>query len=190
MRAAMLDVIAQRRADLAAGRPGRDDLLQALLTVRGREGELPRAAQRERETMETETPTYGAQGVSSAHTSPLRFLSHAEHVASRPIFQSLSFSRLSTHLRLTLPTRLPPCGSPLFQATDDAGQGMSDEELWEDVHDIMGAGHETTATTTAALVYCISAHPHVRDRVEAELREVLGGCGLAGAGAGAQGRWV
>lgn len=33
MRAAMLDVIAQRRADLAAGRPGRDDLLQALLTV-------------------------------------------------------------------------------------------------------------------------------------------------------------
>lgn len=91
MRAAMLDVIAQRRADLAAGRPGRDDLLQALLT-----------------------------------------------------------------------------------ATDDSGQGMSDEELWEDVHDIMGAGHETTATTTAALVYCISAHPDVRDRVEAELREVLG----------------
>lgn len=86
-------------------------------------------------------------------------------------------------LPLTAP-RPTPATCPLAQATDDSGQGMSDEELWEDVHDIMGAGHETTATTTAALVYCISAHPDVRDRVEAELREVLGGCGLAGAGGG------
>jgi hypothetical protein len=28
----------------------------------------------------------------------------------------------------------------LLTATDDAGQGMTDEELWEDVHDVMGAG--------------------------------------------------
>ncbi|GIL57872.1 hypothetical protein Vafri_13130 [Volvox africanus] len=55
------------------------------------------------------------------------------------------------------------------------GVGLSDEELWEDVHDIMGAGHETTATTTAALLYCISAHADVRQRVEQELEEVLGG---------------
>ncbi|PNW87838.1 hypothetical protein CHLRE_01g003850v5 [Chlamydomonas reinhardtii] len=90
MRAAMLDVIAERRASLAAGGRGRDDLLQALLT-----------------------------------------------------------------------------------ATEDDGRGLSDEELWEDVHDIMGAGHETTATTTAALLYCISAHPHVRQRLEEELDAVL-----------------
>lgn len=44
----------------------------------------------------------------------------------------------------------------LLQARDDDGAPMSDEELWEDVHDIMGAGHETTATTTAATLYCIS----------------------------------
>ncbi|EFJ41317.1 cytochrome P450 [Volvox carteri f. nagariensis] len=96
MRRAMLDVIQERRTALAAGLPGRDDLLQALLT-----------------------------------------------------------------------------------ATDDAGRGLSDEELWEDVHDIMGAGHETTATTTAALLYCISAHPDVRQRVEQELDDVLAPSSMA-----------
>lgn len=29
----------------------------------------------------------------------------------------------------------------------------ADEELWEDVHDVMGAGHETTATTAATAIY-------------------------------------
>jgi cytochrome P450 len=49
----------------------------------------------------------------------------------------------------------------LLEAVDDSGAPLTDEELWEDVHDVMGAGHETTATTTAATLYCISAHPEV-----------------------------
>lgn len=28
----------------------------------------------------------------------------------------------------------------LLTAADDEGRGMTDEELWEDVHDVMGAG--------------------------------------------------
>lgn len=39
---------------------------------------------------------------------------------------------------------------------------------------VMGAGHETTATTTAAALYCISAHPAVEQQLIAELRSVLG----------------
>jgi cytochrome P450 len=39
-----------------------------------------------------------------------------------------------------------------MQATDEKGQHMTDEELWEDIHDVMGAGHETTATTIAAVM--------------------------------------
>lgn len=61
-----------------------------------------------------------------------------------------------------------------MQAEDEEGQRMTDEELWEDVHDIMGAGHETTATTTAAVLYCVSAHPHVAHAVRAELDAVIG----------------
>lgn len=53
---------------------------------------------------------------------------------------------------------------------------MTDLELWEDVHDIMGAGHETTATTTATALYLISAHPDVDMKLEEELKRVLGMC--------------
>jgi len=62
----------------------------------------------------------------------------------------------------------------LLMATDEHGEPMSEEELWEDVHDVMGAGHETTATTTAALLYSIVAHPEVYARVQAEVDRVLG----------------
>eukprot|EP00775_Hariotina_reticulata_P002129 gene2129-2448_t len=61
----------------------------------------------------------------------------------------------------------------LLTAADEAGQAMTDEELWEDVHDVMGAGHETTATTTAAALYCISVHPAVEAQLLAELQAVL-----------------
>ena len=62
----------------------------------------------------------------------------------------------------------------LLSARDDDGTPLTDEELWEDVHDIMGAGHETTASTTAATLYSISVHPEVETRVIAELRTVCG----------------
>jgi len=63
----------------------------------------------------------------------------------------------------------------LMTATDDEGRGATDEELWHDVHDIMGAGHETTATTAAATIYCIGAHPEVEQRVAAELKALPDG---------------
>jgi len=62
----------------------------------------------------------------------------------------------------------------LLEARDTNGLPLSDEELWEDVHDIMGAGHETTATTTATTIYLISRHPEVEEKVVEELERVLG----------------
>ena len=44
----------------------------------------------------------------------------------------------------------------------------------QDVHDIMGAGHETTASTAAAALWAIAAHPQAEARVHAELDRVLG----------------
>ena len=37
------------------------------------------------------------------------------------------------------------------------------------------AGHETTATTTAAVLYCVATHPEVQAGVFSELDSVLGG---------------
>lgn len=39
----------------------------------------------------------------------------------------------------------------------------------------MGAGHETTASTAAAALWAIAAHPQAEARVHAELDRVLGG---------------
>jgi cytochrome P450 len=62
----------------------------------------------------------------------------------------------------------------LLTTVDEDGTALTDEELWEDVHDIMGAGHETTATTTAAVLYNVSVHPEVESKLLKELRAVCG----------------
>jgi len=51
---------------------------------------------------------------------------------------------------------------------------LSDAELWEDVHDVMGAGHETTASTLTAALYSVSQHPEVEAKLVEELERVLG----------------
>uniref|UniRef100_A0A7S4DFN2 Cytochrome P450 n=4 Tax=Lotharella globosa TaxID=91324 RepID=A0A7S4DFN2_9EUKA len=51
---------------------------------------------------------------------------------------------------------------------------FSDVELWEDIHDVMGAGHETTANTLATALWEVSMHPEVGAKVREELETVLG----------------
>mmetsp|Transcript_38457 Transcript_38457/g.46399 ORF Transcript_38457/g.46399 Transcript_38457/m.46399 type:complete len:587 (+) Transcript_38457:385-2145(+) len=58
--------------------------------------------------------------------------------------------------------------------TAEGSLGWTDDEIWEDVHDVMGAGHETTASTLTAALYSISQHPEVDARMQAEIAEVLG----------------
>lgn len=65
-------------------------------------------------------------------------------------------------------------GTLLSSVDPEDGSSLTDEELWEDVHDVMGAGHETTGTTTAAVLYCVSTNPEVEEKLIAELREVCG----------------
>ncbi|CAI7819201.1 unnamed protein product, partial [Closterium sp. NIES-54] len=62
----------------------------------------------------------------------------------------------------------------LLGATDEQGRPLQDEELWEDVHDVMGAGHETTATTITAALFLISQHPDAKAKVHEELRALNG----------------
>eukprot|EP00899_Mesostigma_viride_P023217 jgi/Mesvir1/407/Mv11298-RA.1 len=47
----------------------------------------------------------------------------------------------------------------LLFAKDEKGQGMTDDELWEDCHDIMGAGHDTTASSLTACIYMLGQNP-------------------------------
>ncbi|MDB4974719.1 MAG: cytochrome [Myxococcaceae bacterium] len=66
--------------------------------------------------------------------------------------------------------------SMLLLAQDEAdGSGMSDQQVRDEVMTAMLAGHETTANALSWAFYLLSRHPAQRERLEAELDEVLGG---------------
>jgi cytochrome P450 len=66
--------------------------------------------------------------------------------------------------------------SMLLAARDeDTGEGMSDAQVHDEVMTIFLAGHETTAVALTWTWYLVSRHPHVAERLHAELGTVLGG---------------
>jgi cytochrome P450 len=58
---------------------------------------------------------------------------------------------------------------------EDDGRGMTDEEIRDEVMTLLLAGHETTANALTWSLYLLSQHPHVRARVEAEVRDACVG---------------
>jgi cytochrome P450 len=62
----------------------------------------------------------------------------------------------------------------LLEARDEAGQPMSDVELRDELITLLVAGHETTATSLAWAFHWILQHPDVRDKLRAELHQVVG----------------
>lgn len=64
----------------------------------------------------------------------------------------------------------------LLQAVDeDTGEGMTDQQLRDEVVTIFLAGHETTALALTWTWYLLSRHPLVERKLHAELDSVLGG---------------
>jgi len=66
--------------------------------------------------------------------------------------------------------------SMLMSARDeDTGQAMTDRQLRDEVMTLLLAGHETTSLALAWTWYLLSQHAPVRQRMEAELDQVLDG---------------
>jgi cytochrome P450 len=66
--------------------------------------------------------------------------------------------------------------SMLMQARhDDSGEGMSAQQLRDEVMTIFAAGHETTANALAWTFYLLSGHPAVARRLRGELHQALAG---------------
>lgn len=64
----------------------------------------------------------------------------------------------------------------LLEARDEeTGEGMSENQLREEVATIFAAGHETTANTLAWTWFVLAQYPDIRTRVETELDTVLQG---------------
>ena len=65
--------------------------------------------------------------------------------------------------------------SMLMQARDEAGHGMTDQQLRDEAVTIVLAGHETTANALAWTWYLLAQHPEVEAQLHAELDHVLAG---------------
>jgi cytochrome P450 len=65
--------------------------------------------------------------------------------------------------------------SMLLQARDELGAGMSERQVRDEVMTLLLAGHETTALALTWAFLLLDRNPEARDRLEAELAEVLGG---------------
>lgn len=66
-------------------------------------------------------------------------------------------------------------GLLLAARDEETGEGMSDLQLRDEAMTIFLAGHETTANLLAWAWYLLGQHTAVRQRLQAELQEVLGG---------------
>jgi len=64
--------------------------------------------------------------------------------------------------------------SMLIAARFEDGEGMSDQQLRDEVNTMVLAGHETAANSLAWMLHLISRHPQVEERLHAEWEEVLG----------------
>jgi retinoid hydroxylase len=62
----------------------------------------------------------------------------------------------------------------LVAAHDEHGDALSDEQLLAHVNILLVAGHETTTTLGAWLLYLLAGEPAIGERIDAELRAVLG----------------
>ena len=62
----------------------------------------------------------------------------------------------------------------LIQARNEDGKGFSDLELIGQLEILLVAGHETTTSMSAWLFYLLAQHPDYLQRVQQELRDVLG----------------
>jgi cytochrome P450 len=66
--------------------------------------------------------------------------------------------------------------SMLMLARDEhTGEGMSDQQVYDEVITLFTAGSETTAVTLAWLFHVLARHPRIEHRVRTEMHDVLGG---------------
>jgi cytochrome P450 len=62
----------------------------------------------------------------------------------------------------------------IVRARDESGAALSDEQLLAHINILLVAGHETTTTLSAWVLYLLATQPEQRRRVEAELAALLG----------------
>ncbi len=66
--------------------------------------------------------------------------------------------------------------SLLLDASDEDGEGLSDQQIRDEVMTLLFAGHDTTTSTIGFMFYELARHPDVVAALRDEQDRVLGGC--------------
>ncbi|KAK0438178.1 cytochrome P450 [Desarmillaria tabescens] len=64
----------------------------------------------------------------------------------------------------------------LSYLTEEPSKRMSDEEIYSQLSTFTLAGHDTTATTTAWILYELSRHPHIQSQIREEILQTRERC--------------
>lgn len=99
--------------------------------------------------------------------SPWGYICHLQRQ-----IDELLYAEISTRREQHDPSRSDIL-SLLLSARDEAGEGMTDVELRDELMTLLLAGHETTATAIAWALYWVHKFPNIREQILQEL-ETLG----------------
>ncbi|MGF1515123.1 MAG: cytochrome P450 [Elainellaceae cyanobacterium] len=99
-----------------------------------------------------------------------QFIQRREHIRAL-LYAEIRDRRqyLAQHLNKTGPGEKNDILTLLLQAKDEQGEGMSDEELHDELVTLLLAGHETTASALVWMLYWIHYLPEVQQKLRAEL---------------------
>ena len=102
-----------------------------------------------------------------------RRLQKATRLSDEKVFDIIRERRKNLALNADGPNDL--LGMLLAARDEETGEGLTDQELRDEITTFIGAGNETTAVTLAWAWYLLSKHPEVARKLHAELDAVLGG---------------
>lgn len=63
----------------------------------------------------------------------------------------------------------------LLTAKDENGEGLTYNEIRDEVNNVMFAGHDTTAVVTGWVLWSLAKYPEMQNKVRAEVEGILGG---------------
>jgi cytochrome P450 len=94
------------------------------------------------------------------------------HAAQRELYSRI--------VRLITERRAMPAGQArdvvgtIVHARDENGEALSDEQVLAHINILLVAGHETTTTLAAWVLHLLAAYPEEREKLEAELAQLVG----------------
>jgi cytochrome P450 len=107
--------------------------------------------------------------INAGKPEPMGILKWALGYVDRSVYEVIA-QRRAAHV----PGKRNDIMSLLFDARDEDGQGLTDQELRNELLTLVLAGHETTANTIAWAFERLLRHPEAYDRLRAETRSENG----------------